>query len=103
MSGSLCEPEKLLGVAALQYGHLGSGSFLNLRVDAVANLKTHMRPSDAGTYLGLSVSTLSKMRMRGDGPSYSKAGPRLVTYLREDLDAWLAATKRVSTSKCVAK
>ena len=57
------------------------------------------RAPEAAEYLGLSASTLAKMRLRGDGPVYSKAGPRIVLYDRIDLDAWLAARKRHSTSE----
>ena len=46
----------------------------------------------------LTPSTLAKMRIRGDGPPYSKAGPRIVIYAISDLDAWIAGRKRRSTS-----
>lgn len=57
-----------------------------------------LRPPAAAEYLGLSASTLAKMRLRGDGPNYSKAGPRVVVYDIADLESWLAARKRCSTS-----
>ena len=57
-----------------------------------------MRAPAAAEYLGLSASTLAKMRLRGDGPFYSKAGPRVVVYDVVDLDAWLASRRRRSTS-----
>lgn len=57
-----------------------------------------LRPPAAAEYLGLSASTLAKMRLRGDGPIYAKAGPRVVVYDRADLESWLAARKRTSTS-----
>ena len=57
-----------------------------------------LRPPAAAEYLGLSVSTLAKMRLRGDGPIYSKAGPRVVVYDLADLESWLTARKRSSTS-----
>ena len=59
----------------------------------------YLRAPGAALYLGLSPSTLAKMRLRGDGPAYSKAGPRVVIYDRADLDAWLAGRKRRSTSE----
>ena len=46
----------------------------------------------------MSASTVAKMRLRGDGPIYAKAGPRVVVYDRADLESWLAARKRLSTS-----
>lgn len=57
-----------------------------------------LRAPEAADYVGLSASTLAKMRLRGDGPAYSKAGPRIVVYDAADLDAWLAARRRCSTS-----
>lgn len=58
-----------------------------------------IRTKDAAQYVGLSVSTLSKMRLRGDGPTYCKNGPRAVAYRIADLDAWLTANRRQSTSQ----
>ena len=60
-----------------------------------------LRVSDAARYLGLSESTLAKMRLRGDGPTYSKAGVRVVVYAMADLDAFLDARRRTSTSQLV--
>ena len=57
-----------------------------------------LRAPAAAEYVGLSPSTLAKMRLRGDGPDYSKAGPRIVVYDVADIDAWLAAGRRRSTS-----
>ena len=57
-----------------------------------------LRPPAAADFLGLSASTLAKMRLRGDGPIYSKAGPRVVVYDLADLESWLTARKRSSTS-----
>ncbi len=60
-----------------------------------------LRAPDAAAYLGLSPSTLAKMRVRGDGPAYAKAGPRIVVYDVADLDTYLAGRKRYSTSETV--
>jgi predicted DNA-binding transcriptional regulator AlpA len=64
------------------------------------NDNTHslLRAPAAAAYVGLSASTLAKMRLRGDGPAYSKAGPRIVVYQQADLDDWLRARRRFSTS-----
>jgi len=43
---------------------------------------------EAAEYLGISVSTLSKRRVDGDGPKYLKLGRRVV-YDTRDLE-WLA-------------
>ena len=64
---------------------------------------TKLRAPDAAAYVGLSPSTLAKMRLRGDGPVYSKAGPRIVIYDKLDLDSWLTAQRRRSTSEIVAR
>jgi predicted DNA-binding transcriptional regulator AlpA len=62
----------------------------------------YLRTPAASQYLGLSTSTLAKMRLRGDGPAYSKAGARIVVYDVADLDAYLAARQRRSTSEADA-
>jgi predicted DNA-binding transcriptional regulator AlpA len=61
-----------------------------------------LRAPFAALYLGLSASTLAKMRLRGDGPIYSKAGPRVVIYDQDDLDHWLNSRRRSSTSQGMA-
>lgn len=48
--------------------------------------------------LGLSPSTLAKMRLSGDGPPYAKLGRRVV-YRPEDIEAWIAANQFRSTSE----
>ena len=58
-----------------------------------------MRTPEAAAYLRLAASTLSKMRLRGDGPKYAKCGARIVVYNADDLDAYLASRSRRSTSK----
>ena len=58
-----------------------------------------LRPIQVADYTGLSTSTLAKMRLRGDGPPYSKAGPRAVVYDIADVDTWLEERKRNSTSE----
>jgi predicted DNA-binding transcriptional regulator AlpA len=57
-----------------------------------------LRTPQAAEYVGLSASTLEKLRLRGNGPTYQKAGPKIVVYRPEDLDAWLDAQRRRSTS-----
>ena len=63
---------------------------------AVCGRRT-LRAPDAAAYVGLAASTLNKMRVRGDGPVYSKLG-RIVVYDVADLDGWLEVNKRASTS-----
>lgn len=54
--------------------------------------------SEAAQFLGLSVSTLNKMRLTGTGPPYMKLGRR-VLYDLPDLQAWAAERKRNHTSE----
>ena len=64
-----------------------------------------MQPSPSGVldtkaaanFVGLSPSTLTKLRITGYGPRYSKLGRRVV-YSTSDLISWLYDNKRSSTS-----
>jgi hypothetical protein len=56
-----------------------------------------LRTEAAARYLGLRPQTLAKMRVRGDGPPFSKAGKRVVVYDIQDLNDWLRKTRRTST------
>ena len=57
-----------------------------------------MRTPEAAAYVALAESTLTKLRMTNDGPPFVKVGPRAVAYRKTDLDAWLEARVRHSTS-----
>jgi len=59
---------------------------------------TKLKPKEAAQYLRLSASLLAKFRCHGGGPQYAKAGPRLVLYEVQDLDAWLKARVCSNTS-----
>jgi len=48
-------------------------------------------------YLGISTSTLSKLRVFGGGPPFLKFGRRVV-YDPSDLGDWAAQHRRISTS-----
>jgi len=63
--------------------------------------KLHLRTAEAADYIGLSASTMEKMRLYGEGPRYAKLG-RSVIYAITDLDAWVNAHKRSSTSEAVS-
>ena len=67
--------------------------------DSPQRLSQHLRAAAAAEYIGLAQSTLAKMRLSGDGPVYSKAGPRIVIYDIADLDSYLEGRKRRSTSE----
>ena len=51
----------------------------------------------AAAFLGVSVSTLAKWRVSGKGPRFVKLGSR-VAYRISDLEEWLDAQTRMSTS-----
>ena len=59
--------------------------------------KQLLRPRDAAAMLGLSESTLAKMRLSGAGPQFQKLG-RSVRYMRAALENWVQARSRQSTS-----
>ena len=54
--------------------------------------------AEAAERLGLGKSTLDKLRLTGGGPTYSTLGRRVV-YDPADLDEWVNACKRRSTSE----
>ena len=58
---------------------------------------TLLTPREAAEYRKASPSTLAKERCKGDGPPFVKMG-RSVRYRRADLDEWIAANIRRSTS-----
>ena len=57
----------------------------------------YLRTPEAARFLGLSGRTLEKHRTYGTGPRYSKLGGRVV-YRVEDLQAWVDAAAKASTS-----
>lgn len=56
-----------------------------------------LSPFEAALYVNSSTSTLAKRRLTGGGPRYCRIG-RAIRYSRQDLDEWLNATARRSTS-----
>ena len=56
-------------------------------------------PEQAAGFLGLSPSTLAKMRLRGDGPAYIKLGPRRVAYKECDIHDWIEVRRFKSTAQ----
>ncbi len=61
-------------------------------------VRRKLRVSDAARFLGLSASTLNKLRVYGGGPAFAKLG-RIVVYDMRDLDAWAAAHTHRCTSE----
>ncbi len=56
----------------------------------------------AAEYVGLAPQTLNRWRGEGRGPRFMKLGSRVV-YDQADLDEWLAANRRRSTSEYEAR
>jgi hypothetical protein len=52
----------------------------------------------AAAYLCLAPQTLAQMRVSGAGPAFYKAGRRIL-YDVVELDGWLSARRRTSTSQ----
>lgn len=64
------------------------------RVARIAEHETTLlRVKDAAALLGLSKSTLDKMRHEGRGPVWVRLTGKIVAYDIEDLDAYLARRK----------
>ncbi len=55
-----------------------------------------LRTPEAASYVGLSASTLEKMRLSGGGPRFIRLGGRAVGYELRDLDAWLDTRRKAS-------
>lgn len=59
----------------------------------------YLRTPEAATYCGLSPRTLEKLRVAGSGPPFHQPpGRRFVVYDRADLESWIGAGRRLSTS-----
>jgi hypothetical protein len=61
-------------------------------------MQTLLTQRDAATLLALSVRTLERLRVRGVGPRFVKAG-KAVRYQQDALERWVAAQSRASTSE----
>ena len=57
-----------------------------------------MKERDAAERLGISVRTLQKRRLQGDGSRFVKLG-RSVRYAGEDLEAYIESKRRSSISE----
>jgi predicted DNA-binding transcriptional regulator AlpA len=60
-----------------------------------------LNTKEAAKYVGLSKSSLDKLRIYGGGPLFIKVGARVV-YDKVDVDAWLASKKVANTSQAIA-
>jgi predicted DNA-binding transcriptional regulator AlpA len=57
---------------------------------------------EAAKFVGLSESTLAKLRLNGNGPTYCKLGRRVV-YRLADLEEWLQSRTTRDTSDADAR
>lgn len=65
-------------------------------------LPQFLTTQEAAAYLRSSKPTLERLRTSGEGPTFIKLGPGRrgrVVYKREDLDAFVSARRRNSTSE----
>ena len=60
-------------------------------------LNRYLRTTPAAGYCGSTKSSFEKYRLTGGGPVFIKIG-RIVVYDVADLDSWLRARRRLSTS-----
>lgn len=67
-------------------------------MDSVLAKSKLLSVQEASRFLGVSVSWLNKMRLRGGGCPYRKLGRR-VLYDQRDIDEWSASQRRTNTSQ----
>jgi excisionase family DNA binding protein len=66
------------------------------------DVQPYFDTKDAAALLGVSASTLNKLRLSGKGPAYYKPeGLRRVLYKKDELIRWLEAGRRRSTSPTI--
>jgi len=58
----------------------------------------NLTPAEASTLIGISKSTLAKLRLKGDGPNYLKIG-KSILYRPADIEGWLDKRTFGSTSE----
>jgi predicted DNA-binding transcriptional regulator AlpA len=66
------------------------------------HINRRLRTPEAASFLGLSVSTLEKLRVAGTGPRFAAMG-RAISYAPADLEAWATARTVSNTSEARAK
>lgn len=57
-----------------------------------------LTPKEAAEYLRVSISTLAKFRVYGNGPTFCRFGSKAVRYQQSDLDEYMLARRASSTS-----
>lgn len=66
--------------------------------DDAPSVPEYLKTPEAADYTRLSVPTLDRYRIKGNGPKFAKVG-KSVIYRRVDLDAWMASRLVRSTSE----
>ena len=61
----------------------------------------NLTPQQAADVIGISKSTLAKLRLKGDGPKYLKIG-KTILYRPPDIEEWMAGRIFNSTSEYAA-
>jgi predicted DNA-binding transcriptional regulator AlpA len=69
---------------------------------AMSEMPKVVTASIAARFVGLSESTLAKLRLNGNGPTYCKLGRRVV-YRPSDLEQWLQSRATRDTSDADAR
>jgi predicted DNA-binding transcriptional regulator AlpA len=57
-----------------------------------------VKTDGASEYTAVSVSRLEKMRLDGSGPKFVRLGGRAVAYDLADLDVWIDAQQKLSST-----
>jgi len=86
-----CPHSKTLNLLSPQL----AGSPRGLFVWKIMNV--YLKPAEAAEYLRSSVSTLSKARRSGKGPTFVRLG-RSIRYRVPDLDSWMASSAGTAIS-----
>ena len=68
-------------------------------IDPAKTANALLFPEQAAKYLLLSISTLARMRIAGNGPTFVRVSPQRVAYRVSDLDKYLDGRTRTSTSQ----
>jgi len=68
----------------------------------MTNYTLTLTAHEAAKMVGLAPSTLAKLRLNGNGPTYCKLGRRVV-YRRADLEQWLQSRTARDTSDADAR
>jgi Helix-turn-helix domain len=89
--------DELVGAVSSKIANAGGRPKPAMAATADSDEGYLLTTTQAGQYVGLAVQTLATMRTTGDSPPFIKFGRR-VMYDRKDLDAWILARRRRSTS-----